>query len=201
MRVGVFGGSFDPVHLGHLQLAEFCRAHARLDRVEFVPAARQPLKAEGPIASDDDRAAMLFLAMSGQPDFRLSTMEIDRGGVSYTADTLRQFSRQRPGAELFFLMGADSLAEFAKWRQPEVICQLATPLVVRRPGAAAPDFAALRPLVSPDRFDQIVLAQIEMPPTPISSTQIRALIASGGPWRAMVPPAVADYIDEHRLYR
>lgn len=201
MRIGIFGGSFDPVHFGHLRLAEACLRHGRLDRIDFVPTARQPLKPDGPVAADEARAAMLRLAVAGQPQFGVSTVEVDRGGVSYTADTLRQLASQRPEAELFFLMGADSLAEFAKWREPAEICRLATPMVVRRAGAPPPDFASLAPLVARERLREIEAAQVEMPPTPISSTRIRQLIAEGGPWREMVPRAVADYIEERRLYR
>lgn len=202
MRIGVFGGSFDPVHLGHFQLAECCRAQAKLDRVEFVPTARQPLKPGGPTAAEDDRVAMLRLAIAERPKLAVSTVEIERGGVSYTADTLRELHAQHPAAKLFFLMGADSLAEFPKWREPEVICQLATPLVVHRAGSAAPDFSSLATIVSAERLLEIAASQVEMPPVAISSTQIRELIATGGgAWREMVPSVVAQYIEARGLYR
>src|SRR5688500_10152925 len=112
MRIGVFGGSFDPVHLGHLRLADCCWREARLDRVEFVPAARQPHKPRGPVAPGADRVAMLELALEDRPEFGASAIEVQRGGVSYTIDTLRALSAAQPEAELFFLMGADSLADF-----------------------------------------------------------------------------------------
>jgi len=200
MRIGIFGGSFDPVHLGHLRLADCCWRQSRLDRVEFVPAAQQPLKPHGPVASEADRVAMLRLALADRPEFGVSTIEVDRGGVSYTVDTLREIRARQPEATLFFLMGADSLADFPQWRDPEAICRLATPLVVRRVGAAEPDFSALRPLVPAARLEEIRAAQVEMPATPISSSQIRRLIDEGGDWQSLVPPEVAEYIAERRPY-
>jgi nicotinate-nucleotide adenylyltransferase len=200
MRIGVFGGSFDPVHRGHLLLADCCWRQAGLDRVEFVPAAQQPLKPRGPVASEIERAAMLRLATADRTEFSVSTVEFDRGGVSYTVDTLRQLQAEQPDAELFFLMGADSLADFPHWREPAEICQLATPLVVRRAESPEPDFESLRPFLSLARLEAIRATQVEMPPTPISSSQIRKLVAEGGEWRAMVSAAVAEYIVERQLY-
>jgi nicotinate-nucleotide adenylyltransferase len=201
MRIGVFGGSFDPVHLGHLRLADCCWRQARLDRVEFVPAARQPHKPHGLVASAADRIAMLEMALENRPELGVSTLEVDRGGVSYTIDTLRAMSAAQPEAELFFLMGADSLADFPHWREPEAICRVALPLVVRRAGAPEPDFDALRPFVSASRLKEIRASQVEMPATPISSSEIRRLVAEGGDWRSLVPQKVADLIDERRLYQ
>jgi nicotinate-nucleotide adenylyltransferase len=200
MRIGVFGGSFDPVHLGHLRLAKCCWRQAQLDAVEFMPTAQQPLKPWGPVASEADRVAMLRLAIADSRAFTVSTLEIDRGGPSYTVETLSALREKNPGADLFFLMGADALAEFPQWREPAAICKLATPIVVHRAGSPEPDFAVLRPLLSEERLGEIRAARVEMSPTPISSSGIRALIASGGEWQPMVPPAVADYIERHGLY-
>lgn len=201
MRIGLFGGSFDPVHRGHLLLAECCWRQARLDRVEFVPTAQQPLKPRGPVASEADRVAMLRLAIVERREFALSLLEVERGGVSYTVDTLRQFRSEQPDAELFFLMGADSLADFPTWREPAVICDLATPLVVRRAGSPPPDFTALARLVTAERLAEIRALEVEMPATPISSSNIRRLIAEHGEWQALVPETVAAYIGERGLYR
>jgi nicotinate-nucleotide adenylyltransferase len=200
MRIGVFGGSFDPVHLGHLLLADCCWRQAGLDRVEFVPAAEQPHKPRGPVASEPDRVAMLRLATTGRSEFGVSTLEIDRGGVSYTVDTLRQIASQHPGVALYFLMGADSLADLPNWRAATEICRLATPLVVRRAESPAPDFEGLRPFVSAARLEEIRAALVEMPATPISSSQIRELIAEDGDWQSLVPASVADYIVAQRIY-
>jgi nicotinate-nucleotide adenylyltransferase len=201
MRIGLFGGSFDPVHRGHLLLAECCWRQALLDRVEFLPTAQQPLKPRGPVANEADRAAMLRLAIADRPEFALSLIEIERGGVSYTVDTLRQLRDERPDAELFFLMGADSLADLPTWREPAAICELATPLVVRRAGTPTPAFDGLAKLVSAERLAAIRAHEVEMPATPISSSNIRQLIAEGGAWQSLVPERVAEYIDERGLYR
>ncbi len=201
MRIGLFGGSFDPIHRGHLLLADCCWRQARLDRVDFVPTAQQPLKPRGPVASEADRLAMLRLAIEGRPEFALSLVEIERGGVSYTVETLRQLRRETPDAEFFFLMGADSLADFPTWREPAAICELATPLVVRRAETPPPDFAALGAFVSAERLAAIRAHEVEMPATPISSSSVRRLVAEGGEWQTLVPAAVARYIEERGLYR
>lgn len=200
MRLGLFGGSFDPVHHGHLALAGACAEHAALDAVWFVPAARQPLKPQGPRVSDAERLEMLRLALSNRPRFEASALEIQRGGVSYTVDTLAEVRAQLPEAELFFLMGADSLAEFPTWLRLVEICELATPLVVRRAGSPEPDFDVLASVVSAERLEVIRRSQVEMPAVPVSSSQIRELIAIGGNWQEMVPENVADYITKNQLY-
>jgi nicotinate-nucleotide adenylyltransferase len=201
MRLGVFGGSFDPVHNGHLLLADCCLQQARLDRVLFMPAAHQPLKPWAPVASDRDRAAMLRLAIEDRPEFEASAIELDRGGVSYTVDTLRTLQAREPDAELFFLMGADALADLPNWREPREIVALATPVVVHRAVRPAPDFDALAGIASPERLAAMRELSVDMPATPISSSEIRRLIAENGAWQSLVPHTVAAYIIEHALYR
>jgi nicotinate-nucleotide adenylyltransferase len=201
MRLGIFGGSFDPVHRGHLVLANCCLEQARLDALWFVPAASQPLKPGGPIASDEHRLAMLNFAADTRAEFQVSTVELDRGGISYTAETLESIQQQHPEAELFFPMGADSLADLPRWHRTADVCRLAVPLVVHRAGSLQPDFDALASIVPAERLELICRSQIEMPATPISSTQIREQIASGGDWQDCVLPEVADYIRQHQLYR
>ena len=147
MRLGIFGGSFDPVHFGHLLLAECCREERRLDQVWFVPAAVPPHKRPGAVASASQRVEMLRLAIGGHEAFHVSTLEVDRGGVSYTVDTLEAVRHEQPAAELFFLMGADSLADLPTWREPARICELASPIVVGRGGTPAPDYSVLAPLI------------------------------------------------------
>ncbi len=200
MRLGLFGGSFDPVHRGHLVLADSCARQAKLDKVWFVPAAHQPLKPTGPQASDADRLAMLRLALADRPQFEVSELEIKRGGVSYTVDTLAAVQSQHPEAELFFLMGADSLADLPHWHRPGEICKLATLLVVRRAEAPEPDFDVLRNVTAADRLERFRTHQVEMPETPISSSQIRRLIAGHGAWKELLPSAVASYVGEKLLY-
>jgi len=200
MRLGIFGGSFDPVHRGHLLLAECCLLQASLEELWFVPAASQPLKPGGPEAEDKHRLAMLNLVANARSKFEVSSLELDRGGVSYTAETLEAIQIQHPGAELFFPMGADSLADLPRWHRAADVCRLAVPLVVHRAGNTQPDFAALEKITTAERLDLIRQSQIEMPATPISSTQIRQQIASDGEWEDDVLPEVAAYIRQHELY-
>ncbi|TWT99803.1 Nicotinate-nucleotide adenylyltransferase [Botrimarina colliarenosi] len=188
MRLGLFGGSFDPVHNGHLALAACCAEQGQLDAVWLIPAAVQPLKPDGPVAADADRVAMLRLATEGQAGREVSTIEIDRGGVSYTVDTLRQMRGQLPDAELFFLMGADTLRDFSSWREPAEVLRLARPMVVQRPGegGVATEVPHLR---------------IDMPPMAVSSSDLRRRIAAGESIVGLVPDTVAEYIARHGLYR
>ncbi|MEQ8835767.1 MAG: nicotinate (nicotinamide) nucleotide adenylyltransferase, partial [Lacipirellulaceae bacterium] len=143
MKLGIFGGSFDPVHNGHLLLAGSARDQLTLEEVWFLPAASQPLKPQGLVASERDRLAMLELALVGQDGFKADPIEYERGGVSYTVDTLREIRQLHPEAELYFLLGADSLADIAKWKSPEEILALATLAVVHRPDAAKLDYSVL----------------------------------------------------------
>lgn len=201
MRLGVFGGSFDPVHFGHLLLAENCLEACRLDRVLFVPAATPPHKRGGLCASSKDRVEMLELAIAGHPYFEVSSVEIDRGGLSYTADTLSELRRQHAESELFFLMGAESLSEMPSWREPAKICKFATIVVARRAGAPEVDFGVLREFVSAERLSQFRAAQFETPIIELSSTDIRRRVSEGASIRYRTPRAVEKYIESHKLYR
>jgi nicotinate-nucleotide adenylyltransferase len=196
MRLGIFGGSFDPVHNGHLELARCCERHATLDEVWFTPTAIQPLKHSGPHASNEQRVEMLRLATANEPDWSVCTLEIDRGGFSYTVDTLRQIHTELPDADLFFLMGADALRDVPQWKEPEEIFSVATPLVVHRAGQSSPDLSALKQMCPADHEPQLV----DMPNMPESSTEIRRRIAASEPIEDLVPIAVAHYIAKHRLY-
>ncbi len=149
----------------------------------------QPLKPHGPRASAEHRLAMLRLAIAGEPQVKVSALEIDRGGVSYTVDTLRTIRQQFPDAKLFFLMGADALHDLPNWREPTEILRLATPLVVRRPGEPPLDDPTLPTHVT-----------IEMPALDISSSEIRRRLAAGESIADLVPLAVVDYIQRHALY-
>lgn len=218
MRLGIFGGSFDPVHYGHLALARACQVHAALDEVWFMPTAIQPLKHRGPQATDRQRVEMLNLAIEnessepGRPDstelaevrprpsqstWRVCALEIERGGFSYTVDTLRQIHDELPEAELFFLVGADTLRDVPRWREPAEIFRLSAPLIVRRAGQPEPDLTLLRSFCKPETQPTL----IEMAETAVSSTEIRRRIAAGEEVSQLVPPVVADYIARHGLYR
>lgn len=186
MRLGILGGSFDPVHHGHLALARCCRDQAKLDEVWLMPTAVQPFKQRGPIAADEDRLAMLRLATRGNRGLVVSSLEIARGGVSYTVDTLRAIAEEHSGAELYLLMGADTLADLPNWREPDAVLSLAKPLVVQRPGETTPETDA-----------QIV----EMPAMDLSSSEIRRRIAAGESIKGMTPDSVDEYVRQNGLYR
>jgi nicotinate-nucleotide adenylyltransferase len=182
-RVGVFGGTFDPVHVGHLAIANAALDDLRLDRVYFVPARRSPLKEDGPIASAEDRLAMLTAAIAGEPRFRVSRIELDREGPSFAVDTLEAL---RAEGELFLILGSDAFADFERWREPARIRSLATVVLAARPGVPnAP--AGVRMLDSP-LMD-------------ISSRELRARAARGKSLRYLVVEPTLRYIEEHRLYR
>lgn len=190
MRIGVFGGSFDPVHFAHLILAEQAREQAQLDRVLFVPAYRQPLKQGRHQAKYDQRVEMLELAVAGYPVFEVSQIEKGRD-PSYTADTLRQLRDQHPTDELYLLVGSDCLPYLPEWHQPEEIAKLATLLIAVRPDA--PD--ALEP---PAYFRY---QRVQMPQMALSSTELRERVRAGRSVRFQLPRAVECYIETHRLYR
>ena len=201
MRLGIFGGTFDPIHLGHLLLAESCREQARLDRVMFLPAAVPPHKRDHALTPGKARAEMIELAIAGHEAFAVSRYEVDRGGVNYTVDTLTHFHAEFPDAELFFLMGADMLYDLPTWRDVAEVCRLATPIVVHRPGSDELRFECLAALVSPDRLDQIRASVVGMPEIDISATGLRQRVAAGESIRYQTPRAVEMYIQTHGLYR
>ena len=196
MRLGIFGGSFDPVHNAHLALARACQRQARLDEVWFTPTATQPLKHRGPHATDGQRIEMLRLAASDQTTWRVCTLEIERGGLSYTVETLRQIHVELPEVQLFFLIGADALRDVSQWKEPCEIFRLSTPLVVRRAELTAPDLSHLKLLCT----DATQPQSIEMPALEVSSSEIRRRVAAGEPIDNLVPEAVAAFIAQHGLY-
>jgi nicotinate-nucleotide adenylyltransferase len=201
MRVGVFGGTFDPVHYGHLLLAETCREQCQLDHVLFLPAAIPPHKQTWHLTPAERRLEMLRLAIAGHAAFAICELEIQRGGVTYTVDTLLALGAQQPQDELFFLMGADSLRDLPTWRQAARICQLAVPVVVRRRDTPEPDFGRLADLVSDVRLQEIRRHQVQMPLVEFSSTAIRQAVAGGRSIRYQTPRAVEKYIEIQGLYR
>jgi nicotinate-nucleotide adenylyltransferase len=207
MRLGIFGGTFDPVHYGHLLLAESCREQLRLDQVWFLPAAVPPHKQERTLAPAVARAEMLELAIGGHPAFVVCRHEIERGGVNFTADTLSQIHAKDPTRELFFLMGADSLQDLPTWKNPQQICELATPVMVCRGelGQAAVtgesfDWSRLETIVSAERLRDIRNHLVHMPRVDLSSSELRARVAAAQSIRFRTPRAVEKYIESHRLY-
>jgi nicotinate-nucleotide adenylyltransferase len=200
MRIGIFGGSFDPIHVGHLILAEHCREQATLDQVLFVPCAKQPLKEEGALGTDRQRTEMIDLAIGGHPSFLRSSMEIERGGISYTVETLEQLAKENPDAELFLMMGGDSLKSFANWKAPQRILELATPLVMARPGSGDVDFDLLSSFVDEAQLAKIKSLAIVAPLIDISSTAIRAAAAQENSFRYQTPRSVERYIQTQKVY-
>ncbi len=200
MRIGVFGGSFDPIHFGHLILAENCREQAQLDQVLFIPCAMSPHKRDGAYGTDRQRVEILDLAIGGHRDFIRNDMEIKRGGVSYTIDTLRELESAQPDNEWFFLMGADSLESFSSWREPDEILKLAKPIIVGRPGSDPVDLGVLENLSSAAYVESIRELSVESPLIDISSTDIRQRVADNKSIRFLVPRSIEQYIVTQKMY-
>jgi nicotinate-nucleotide adenylyltransferase len=196
-RLGVFGGSFDPVHVGHLIIGEILRHELQLDTVLFLPAGRPPHKPEQELAADHHRVEMLELALCDAPGFEISRLDLDRPGSSYTAATLEILREDlSPSAELFFLMGQDSLRDFPRWRDPGRIAQLATLAVALRPGVEMD----VRDIIDavPETAGRIQL--VSVPLIGVSSRDVRGRIRDGESFRFQVPTLVANYIVSHGLY-
>lgn len=192
-RIGLFGGTFDPPHVGHLVLAEWAWEALALDRVLFIPAGRPPHKPGRRISDARHRLAMIRLAVRGRPEFRVSTLEIDRASPSYTVDTLGVLARRHRG-ERFLIVGGDSLDEFRRWHQPDRILELATLAVAARPGTGT-----ARTRTWARRTGRVVW--IGDPGLDVSSSGLRERVRRGGSVRYLVPDSVRRYIERHRLYR
>jgi nicotinate-nucleotide adenylyltransferase len=199
MRIGVLGGSFDPIHLGHLVLADQCREQAVLDQVCFVPAARPPHK-NRELTPFGQRVEMLELAISGNPAFVIDELEKDRPGPSYTADTLAELAARRPEAELWLLIGGDAVVDLPGWYQPARIIQLAGLVIASRPGWEMPATETLRRKLSLPADLPLRCQQVTIPLLEISSTDIRNRLAAGRSIRYLTPRAVEAYIESKRLY-
>jgi len=192
MRVGVFGGTFDPPHVGHLLVATDAAETLSLDRVVLIPAGTQPLKAGAISAPAADRLAMARLLVGDDARFEVDPIEIDRGGLSYMVDTLGALADRWPGAELFLLVGADVLTTFDRWRDPAGVRQLATLVVLTRGESGDDDDRSL--IGGPPR-------RVRTRRVDVSSTEIRARIRAGLSIRGFVPESVADFIESAALYR
>ena len=201
VRIGVFGGSFDPIHYGHLLLAEQCREQAELDQVLFLPSSISPFKENGPVASKKNRLEMLSLALAGHTPFEISLLETERGGISYTVDTMRDLAAQMPNSELFLLMGADTLQGFPDWKEPANICSLAVPLVASRPGIDTVNLEILAPYATPQQMELIREHQIQTLQLDISSSDIRLRARQSKSIRYQLPRSVEKYIETKKLYQ
>lgn len=199
MDIGVLGGTFDPVHRGHLAIAAAAMDRLKLSQVLFVPAGVPWLKGHRHITSAEQRVEMLELAIAPHPSFRVSRVEIERPGPSYTTDTLEQLKRELDGdVELYFILGEDALAELPLWNQPQRIVELCHLVAARRPGSRPPDLKSLEGSL-PGVSQRVIILDNE--PVDASSSGIRGRVAGGLSIDGLVPDAVARYIEEHGLYR
>lgn len=189
LRIGIFGGSFDPVHLGHLLVAHAAREEVELDRMFFVPAAVSPFKQAREAAPASERLRLLRLALAGLPWCEVSAWDVERGGVSYSVDLVRLFAERFPNAKLFFLIGADNLESLPRWRNAEDLAGLTEFVVLPRPGES--------PVRPPEGFR---VRTLKGWPIQVSSSDIRQRVKAGLPIEHLVPPAVAEIIRNNRLY-
>ncbi|MBI4498736.1 MAG: nicotinate-nucleotide adenylyltransferase [Chloroflexi bacterium] len=197
--VGILGGTFDPLHLGHLIIAEEARTQLRLQEVIFVPAGRPYHRARLPVADTASRLAMVRLGVASNPAFRVSMVDIERTGPSYSVDTVQDLRQELgEGVPLFFIMGWDALRELHSWHRPDLLADLCRIVAVRRPGVAEADWAVLERAV-PRARERIL--QLDMPLIGISATDIRRRVAHGLSIRYWVPDPVSAHIAAHGLYR
>jgi nicotinate-nucleotide adenylyltransferase len=198
LRLGIMGGTFDPVHYGHLVTAEEALVQFNLDKVVFMPTGRPVRKTHRHVSSSEDRYLMTVIAAATNPDFEVSRMEIDRPGDTYTVDTMRELRAiHGPHAEIFFITGADAVREILTWKDADKFAELCTFIAATRPGfdarAAHAEVAA--------RIGGPKVEFMEVPALAISSSDIRARVASRRPIRYLLPEAVAAYISKNGLYR
>ena len=198
MKIGVLGGTFDPVHMGHLTVAEEARESLNLSEILLVPAGKPLLKPEHPITPAEHRLQMLRLAIADKPCFKVSAVEVERSGPSYTVDTIAELrGRHDSGDDIFFILGWDSLAQLPEWREPSRLIKMCYLVAVPRPGCQRPDLVALEASI-PGISQRVVV--LEKPQIDISASAIRELAAKGQTLSHLVPGAVAEYIKKHKLY-
>ncbi|HEX4468265.1 MAG TPA: nicotinate (nicotinamide) nucleotide adenylyltransferase [Gemmatimonadaceae bacterium] len=202
MRLGIFGGSFDPPHIGHLLVAVDAYESLSLDKLFFVPAAVQPLKVGMSSAAAHQRLAMVRLLVGADQRFAVDSVEIDRAGLSYTVDTLETFAQRFPNAERFFLIGEDAMTAFGAWRDPEQILKLAKLAILRRQGSGA-EGGHGKLGIAADPGVSLPAGTIALPTrlVDVSSTEIRERIRKGKSIHGFVPESVAAFIETERLYR
>ena len=188
-RIGLFGGSFDPVHCGHVLVAMAALEELALDRIFFIPAAQSPFKPESKPAPAEVRVRLLRLALAGQPHYEVDDQEIKRGGISYTIDTVRSYQTRFPQVELYCLIGADHIPQLNKWRSADDLAKAVQFVAIPRPGQSAP--------AAPAGFRVRTLQGF---PFGLSSSQIRERVRAGKPIDGLVPAAVAEAIRNSRLY-
>ncbi len=190
MKVGILGGTFNPIHVGHLLIAQDAMEQAGLDRVKFIPAATPPHKTPEHLVSAAHRVRMIQLAIAGNPRFEVDDIEIQRGGRSYSVETLTELKRRQPRARFYFIIGSDSLRELHLWREPRRLIKLCRFIVLARPGfPPVQRRLAVRPLLMTGHVCEV------------ASREIRTRVAHGRPFRYLLPDAVHNYIRKHKLYQ
>lgn len=192
-RIGIMGGTFDPIHNGHLVAASEVAWVYNLDEVIFVPTGRPVFKMDRNVTNAEDRYLMTVIATAANPRFTVSRVDIERPGVTYTIDTLRDIRALRPDAELFFITGADAVAEIMRWKDADAMWQLAHFVAVTRPGYS--------PNIEEQHIPQRAVDVLEIPALAISSTDVRRRSAHGEPVWYLVPDGVVQYITKHGLYK
>jgi nicotinate-nucleotide adenylyltransferase len=202
-RIGILGGSFDPVHLGHLHAARAAAAAFELDRVVFVPAAESPHKPGVRMASGAQRTAMIELAIAGEPAFSVSPIELDRGGPSFTIDTVRDLPRaigEREDCALYLIIGSDNVALLPTWREAEALLERVQPIVIHRVGDPASLLAEIEARFGRDIAAKVRTGYLELPPVVVSSTALREQLPLGISEGIDLDPRVFEYIRAQRLY-
>lgn len=197
-KIGIMGGTFDPIHYGHLVAAEMARAEFKLDKVLFIPTGTPPHKDRRDISDAELRFEMVKLAIQDNPAFDISALEIERKGPSYTVETLRVLRRMWPDHELYFITGSDALLEIFSWREAEAIFTMIEFIGAARPGFDASDFFLKVQREHPETQGKI--HYLEVPALAISSTDIRARVRRGEPIRYLLPEPVRLYLEQRRLY-
>jgi nicotinate-nucleotide adenylyltransferase len=200
MRIGIFGGTFDPIHLAHMVIAEQAREQAKLDEIWFIPAARPPHKTAQPLTAFDKRADMIELAIAGNPAFRLERIESERTGPSYTADTLAELKQRHPQAELFLILGADCLPDLPTWHEPQRVVAQATLVLVARPGWSIWTEERIRASLNLSKEAPLSVQIVTVPQIDIASRDLRRRVAEGRSVRYMLPSGVLAYIQDKKLY-
>jgi nicotinate-nucleotide adenylyltransferase len=197
MKVGLFGGTFDPIHNGHIVVAETVLQKVDLEKVIFIPAGKPWLKEGREITSATHRLKMVELAISGKSHFELSRIEIERPGATYTIDTLIDLINKKNNTELYVIIGLDSLADFPRWKNPSRLLSLCYLVVVPRPGYPLPDIRSMEKEL-PGLKTHLIL--LNAPEIDISSSEVRRRVEKGLSFKHLVPESVAKYIQENRLY-
>lgn len=201
-RIGIFGGSFNPVHNAHLAVAQAARRELKLDRVLLIPAAIPPHKQNERLASDKHRLEMLRLAVSGRRGIEVDDREIRKGGVSYTVETIEELVREfPPGTRFVLILGSDSLVLFPKWKSVNRIFDLVEIAVYPRRGFAIEDLGALTGKFAPEQIERLRHGFLSLPPVDLSATEIRERWQRGEPVKGLLPESVEEYLRRHALWK